>query len=346
MKLKLNKYLKMGLICIITIVAVIIIFFLVREVRHPNVVEKKAVLYSYSQKVEINYRVFFEPNILYNDDSLGEGNIYISEFANHVNTYFNYEFRGDAAAEIKGSYEVLAMMEGYFSDDKKKTTVWEKEFTILPKTDFATAGNKISIAKNIPINLRQYNDFANNVIKDSKINSQVKLSVFMKINLEAATENGPVKETLSPGVIIPLNTKYFEIQKSQTGEKLGEIKGTQKLQIPVDRTTVIVYSISLVVLLLVLLYLTFFTITVEKSPLIKTLDRIFKNHASRLVAVNGEITDAPWSLVKVKSIDDLVRVADEIGKPIIYRYSSNAADINRFYVFDDLITFVFDLTAE
>jgi len=167
--------------------------------------------------------------------------------------------------------------------------------------------------------------------------------VLMNINLDASTEKGPIKETLSPGVIIPLNTKYFEIQKSQTGEKPGKIEATQKVPLPVDRMTVVVYSISLGVLLLALIYLAFFTITVEKSPLIKALDRIFKKHGSRLVALNSEITSGTPNLFKVKSIDDLVRAADEIGKPIIYRYSTNVREINRFYVFDDSITFIFDV---
>ncbi len=343
MKLKVNKYLKTGLICFITIVIGIIGFFLFREVRYPQVEEKKSALYNYSQKADVNYRVFFSPNILYNSDNLGEGNIYISEYANLVKTHFNYEFKGDAAAELKGSYEVLAVVEGYFSDEEKNITVWKKEFTVLPKTNFAAADNKISIVKDIPVNLRQYNDFANNVIKDSKVNSQVKLSVLMNINLDASTEKGPIKETLSPGIIIPLNTKYFEIQKSQTGEKPGKIEATQKVPLPVDRMTVVVYSISLGVLLLALIYLAFFTITVEKSPLIKALEKIFKKHGSRLVALNSEITSGTPNLFKVKSIDDLVRAADEIGKPIIYRYSTNIREINRFYVFDDSITFIFDV---
>ncbi len=343
MKLKLNKYLKTGLICFIAIAVVTTGFFLFREIRYPRVEEKKSVLYSYSQKADVDYKVFFSPNILYNSDNLDEGNIYISEFVNLVSTHFNYEFTGDAAADIKGSYEVLAVMEGYFSDEEKNITVWKKQFTLLPRSSFAAVDNKISIVKDIPVNLRHYNDFANNVIKASKVNSQVRLSVLMNINLDAATDKGTIKETLSPGIVIPLNTKYFEIQESQTGEKPGTIEEIREVKLPVDRMAVIVSSVFLGILLLALIYLAFFTITVEKSPLVKALDRIFKKHGSRLVALNSEITTATQSLFRVKSIDDLVRVADEIGKPIIYRFSNNVRDINRFCVIDDSVTFIFDL---
>ena len=343
MRLRLNKYLKTGLICLITIVVLIISFLIFREVRYPQIEEKKSVLYSYIQKADVNYRVFFGPNILYNSDNMGEGNIYISEFANLVNTHFNYEFRGDAADEIKGNYEVLAVIEGYFSDEEKNITVWKKEFTIESKTNFSTNDNKFSIIKDIPVNLRQYNEFANSVIKDSKINSQVKLSVLMNVNINAVTDKGPVKETLSPGVIIPLNTKYFEVQKSQTGEKPGAIEETNNVQLPVDKKMVIIYSVILSILLLALSYFVFFTTTVEKSPVIKNLDRIFKRHGSRMVALNSEINSGLQDSFTVKSIDDLVRVADEIGKPIMYRYSSDIKDINRFYVIDDPVTFIFDL---
>jgi len=58
------------------------------------------------------------------------------------------------------------------------------------------------------------------------------------------------------------------------------------------------------------------------------------------VALNTEIA-AKGEVHEVKSIDDLIRVSDEIEKPVMYRYNKNVRDINRFYVFDDNFVYIF-----
>ena len=45
----------------------------------------------------------------------------------------------------------------------------------------------------------------------------------------------------------------------------------------------------------------------------------------------------------VKSIEDLVKISDDIEKPILYRYRVDYKEINKFYVIHDDNNFVFDL---
>ena len=44
-------------------------------------------------------------------------------------------------------------------------------------------------------------------------------------------------------------------------------------------------------------------------------------------------------------MDDLVRIADEIGRPILYMYSYDYRDINRFYVIGQDEIYVLDLCS-
>jgi len=49
-------------------------------------------------------------------------------------------------------------------------------------------------------------------------------------------------------------------------------------------------------------------------------------------------------LLQVKSFEDMVRIADEISKPIVYHYdNSTATNIPVFYVLDDKKAFVYKL---
>ena len=48
-------------------------------------------------------------------------------------------------------------------------------------------------------------------------------------------------------------------------------------------------------------------------------------------------------MYEVFSIDDLVRIADEIGKLIVYRYSEDKNEIQRFYVLNDMEVYYLDI---
>ncbi len=75
---------------------------------------------------------------------------------------------------------------------------------------------------------------------------------------------------------------------------------------------------------------------------LKTLNKIFKKHGNRLVALKINIEPAE-QYINVRDIEDLVRIADEINKPIMYKYSSTPQEITRFYIIEENTLYLFDL---
>lgn len=344
MKLKINRSLKIALIIIIAMSICSISFLLYKELKYPVFEEEKVSLYEYNNKANINYTVFLKPNILYEEESLGEGNIYITEFIDHIKTSFNYDFSGEKEAEIKGDYEIAAVVEGYAGEGETYRTIWQKKFILLPKTSFDTKNKNFSIKEEIPLQLNVYNDFAKRVIENSRIGSQVKLTVFMDVNLKAETDNGVIDEKMMPAMVMPLNASYFEILGNLAEEKPGKIEETKKIQLPVNRKNVITFSSIIGVLIILLVLLIFVTkAIVITDSLEKNLKKIFKKHGDRLVALNNEIAVTYENHSEVKSIEDLVKIADEIGKPIIYKHSSDFKQISKFYVNDENQMYILDL---
>lgn len=344
MKIKINKNLRIVLIFTMVILTGIISFLLYDEMKNPDFKEEKISLYSYNQQANVNYRVFLKPNILYNRESLEEGNIYITEFADSINTFFTYEFSGERPVDIKGDYEIVGEIEGYTIEEESQKTIWKKTFQFLPKTSFASEDKTISIKKSIPLKFQEYNDFAKQVIEDSKIGSQVKMTVSMHVNVKAKTDHGVIEEKMSPSIIIPLNKNYFEIMGNLNEEKPGNIEETKQIQLPINKKIVMLYGVILGVVFIAFMFLVFFTKGIIKNdPFEKKLKKIFKNHGDRLVALNNEVALNCENHNRVKSIDDLVRIADEIGKPIMYKYSPNLKDMTEFYVFEDTKMYIYDL---
>lgn len=345
MKIKINKKLKIGLMAILVVLVGIISFLLYKKFKYPNFEEQKISLYKYNNKSTVNYEVFLKPNILYQKPSLGEGEIYISEFVDHIKTNFNYEFSGDKETAIQGDYSIVAKVSGSIKgEDKEDIIIWQKDFFILPKNKFKIKDKTLEIKEEVSLKLEEYNEFAKAVTEASKVNSSINLNLVMKINIEGSTDKGVIEETISPSITIPLNSSMFQISGNMNIDKPGSIEETKQVQLPIDKKQVIIYGVIIGILLIILILLIFFTKEAAiKDPLEKKLKVIFKKHGDRLVALNSDPITTNINLNQVKSIDDLVRIADEIGKPILYKYSQDYKDINKFYLINEDQTYVLEL---
>ena len=343
MKLKINRKLKSGLISILTILIALSTYLLYKEVNYLRFEEQKNPVYTYSNKGSINYTVFLKPNNLYEGSSLDEGKLYIAEFVDYIRTTFIYEFSGEREAELKGTYEIVAKVQGFTGEGEKLKNIWDKNFVIVGQKSFSIVGNSKTIKEEIKLSLNQFNTFVDELFEASKINSQTMLTLAMDIKLSGTTDKGPIEETISPFLIIPLDTALFEISGDTILDKPGVIEETVQVQLPVNTKQVLLYGIIIGILSLAVIFLIFIIKTApNKEPLEKELKKIFKKHGDRLVALNSDLSITN-DVKLVRSIDDLVKIADEIGKPILYKYSENYKEINKFYVnnLDDI--YVFDL---
>lgn len=344
MKINFNKTLRLGLISILVLGMGIFLFFIYGQANNIELKEEQISVFSYHNKSDVSYKVFLKPNLLFDEESLGEDQIYFTEFIDYISTDFNYEYNGERAADIAGDYEVIAVVEGYTGDGEKSTTVWKKKFDILEKKNFNIEGNEILLAENVTLRIGQYNDFAQEVIESSKVNVSTKLSLLMNINLMVTTDKGIIEEKLSPAIVIPLEQAQFKIQKDQVQEKYGNIEDTIYVQETMNKSKIILYCLILGILIIGLIFIMFYTRNAPpKSEMEKVLSKIFKNHGNRLVTIIDEMENIPGISYKVKSFDDLIRISDEIERPIMYQYSETDNKITRFFIANESSNYIFEL---
>lgn len=307
--------------------------------------EEQMTLYSYNNKSDIHYQVQLKPNILYDKATLDEDKVYITEFVDSIQATFEYQFKGEGKADIVGDYEIVAQMEGYAGNEKEGNTktIWKKDFILVPKKSFQQNDHIFSIKEDVSLELDDYNNFAAQVLEVSKVGIPVKLSVGMNINFQANTNKGVADVKISPSLNMPINTNYFEIRKN-VQDDTGGIQVSKQIQQPVNKIAVTIYIFLDILALSGLLFIIFGTQISTKDPLIRSLKRIFKKHGDRLVALTNEVAGMDEIYNEVKNIEDLVRIADEIGKPIMYQYSENYSDMTKFYVFDDKQVYLFDIS--
>jgi hypothetical protein len=220
MKLVLDKKLRLIGLSGITLSIALVSFLLFNSIKSPGFKEEKVSLYNYKSNESVDYNVSLNPNALYSDGStLGEGSVIFSEFIDNLKTNFTYQFEGERAADIKGDYEIIALVEGIIGNDKEQKIIWQKTFPILQKETFEANDKVVSINKEVVVNVEEYKSFAQSIIDSTRVDSQTRLSVIMNMNLKASTDKGVIDKKASPSITIPLNSNYFEVAKNQTQGK-------------------------------------------------------------------------------------------------------------------------------
>ena len=173
--------------------------------------------------------------------------------------------------------------------------------------------------------------------------TNVRMNVVWNVELQAETDGGNINEEMAPFAVIPIGTKYFEISGQLNLEETGSLDELRQVELPADGDLIGAYGLGIGILSLALILMLIFTKAGNADPIEKELKKIFKKHRERLAALNGEVSVEEGKGSIVKSIDDLVKIADELGKPIMYRYSADFRKMTKFYVFDDNKTYIFNL---
>lgn len=346
-KILINKNIRLFSICATSVLLIAIGILLMFTIKKGKFIEQKIPTYSYSNKAKVNYQVLLTPNNLYpaEQKSISEGNIYIKKLMDYIDTNFKYEFNGQEAAEIQGKYSIKAVVEGQLGSDKAKKTIWKYEEQLLPEQSFKVNSNKHVIEAKAQLKPQHFEEMAKNKSTENGIDFTTKLTVYWDVQIEAKTAKGNIREQLTPTMEIPMNTgKYFEITGNLTPEKKGTLETTVKVISHTYNKKINLYTVIVVICVLALLFLLFGAYNKPSdNPLQLKLKKIFKNHGDRLVRLVNENLIGMVQLINVKEFEDLVRIADDIGRPIFYRDREDTNEISTFYVFDEKYIYILQL---
>lgn len=345
-KIKLNPTIKY----IVSILLIISIVFLgmqaLKESKNVVTQQEEKIHYEYTYGTDINYAVNLVPNILYDTEKLYEDEIYISEFIKSINVNFKAHFKGSETTEIKGNYEIIAQLAGYVTQREEKQDIWTKDFTLVPSTAFE-GQDTYELEKLTMVDYHTYNQLATAIIEASKVSLPVELRIMMKGELVADNAYKKVTQPIASTLVIPLGSTYFNITKLGVGETTDAVKEVIETPLPPNTKAIVGYVAGMVVLIVLLVAMWLCTVKPDSVDLRrKQIKKILTTHGSRMVAVDEIVEGEYKANYEVKSIEDLVKIADELEKPIIYAYNRNELKITTFYVMDKENRYIYHMAEE
>ena len=289
----------------------------------PATVTEEYAAFAYEQEAEVRYRVHLMPNDLFPESVQPPGKAYITGLTDFISTDFFYRFAGERPTAITGAYGVTATLTAFTGTERQE--VWTRSFDLLPTKSFSGNGGEAVVRETVHIPFAEYAAFAARVAEATKFNPDtLHLTVRYDVAVDAATDRGPLREELSPTLVIPVGGRTFTVGGSPTAGGPGQItqtRTTPRPQVERLRTGFAAATAFWAVALLTLLLATRGEKTAV-NPAAQALERFLKTHGERVAVARGRVP-LPDKVYTLNSLDDLVKAADELEKPILYHLAED-----------------------
>lgn len=340
MERTINRKLRLGLIICLSLLLLAAIGLAIRWFKEPTEKTVAVPVYTCTQQAQLDYQVIFMPNNFFAESSAGPGLAYITSLTNYIETVLSYSFSGDRPVNISGQYQVEATLTGYIFQErsegkeakKEKIKVWSRPWVLVPPTPFSAEDRKLELKQVVPVDIRYYRDFADQVAQELKFSADlVELTVTYQVQGGAITPQGEIREPVKAVMVIPIEGTAFMVQTLQGDKKENSITRSETAPVTEVKLARLGYSTAAGVLVLLLLLVLFKTTAEIADAETLRLQKIMKKHGDRIVAGFGWVPAlSEKNLITLNSFEDLVKVADEIAQPILYK--EDPAGVHGFYV--------------
>ncbi len=344
-KLKLSKQHKRFFITVIIILFLVDIGLIINEVMKEATTEVSQVASSFSNTPGVSYQVYLKANTLYSNGVQPEDQGFFSALIDHISVAFDNKYQGVNGAEYKGDYTITGEIIGWESGTENPTPAWTKQFVISSKKTFRTTDDKLVLSQDANIDYAHFNTFVAQVGELTGYNTTYSMNVVMAVNYTIATEEGEATGSLHPTLTIPLGEKYFRIMKSGTEEMKNDITEIVEVPVPFDYAKIILFS-TFGLLCLILLILLIQTVELTLTDIQrKQVKKIMKAHGNRIVAIEKLLPYNCLEVCNVHSMNDMVKISDEIERPILYVYKKDLSEIEEFFIIEGEKAFLFTISV-
>jgi hypothetical protein len=289
-----------------------------------------------------DYLVLLTNNTLYNKTSLipGEG-VYFTRLVKSINVSFFYDFYIDTDANITGEYAIQAIIQ---------TDLWAKTYRLVSPTSFSDQGKSVNFTDRFEIDYAFYEHAILTTNEELGVSAQnPHILIQPLINVRAATDKGTINTSFSSSMNISLGQRTIDISKDLTTIAPGFLTETKNIirnDVLAQRTAW--SSVSIIVLVGFIVWGLGTKNSVEKE--IKTeamVKKIQKKYSDFIIETDSKPNMVFSQVMTVKTFNDLVKIADEMGKPIIHYLSKhNEEQIHIFFVFDHPMFYQYEFKSE
>jgi hypothetical protein len=262
---------------------------------------------------------------------LGPDQTAFTKLIDKMNVTMNYQFQSDQAVNsLNTDVNIRAVIEA--------PNVWSRTINLL---DTNKSGN-FSLA--FPIDMTGYNALVQAINTETGVSpSSVSISIIAALHTTGVTSSGKIDSTFSPTLKGTIAGNVLQWNKELTTSRPGSIKISRTIANPSHylglsagwaRNLSLILAFGFIFLLGFLLMLYIRIKPTQNAPSRTNALRIKKKYGERLVKALDQTPPEAEKVVILDSMEDLVKVADELAKPIIYQTPGPSQEPYVYFVFD------------
>ena len=295
----------------------------------------------------LDYKVALTNGMLFDTATLGPpafavaaplilepGQIALARLADSMDVVLQYDFKADKpVSNVAINADITAIVEA--------PNRWSKTFSIL-----STAKNASSLLVNFPLNVADYVQFIDTVNREAGVSAEsYSLTIQANIHTVAESQFGRIDEVFRPSLKGTVKGDVLEWGKELSKTQPGAIKETRTVPNP-GKSSNLPITIVLTVLFLAFFVFSVFSYRryqpVPLSPYQVEVRQIDKKYGQRIALSTGKTPVPGDNVVYLESIGDLLKIADELGKPLVQQKSD---DIQVYYLLDGVTRYQYSVPA-
>jgi len=327
-RIKLPRNMRFGAIGILFLFFVFSVYNLQAIDEEPKITIKSNVISSYSQNGNFDYTIYLKDNTVYDGRKTIKPEDNLVAFRNivdHITGSFSYFFYSSKPATITGEYKLTALLQ---------TDIWSKQYSL-------TSGRFTNnFDEEFPIDYRFYENVTATIDAETGVSAtNPQLTIKCEIyNLKIKTDTNTFDPgKFSPSLTFSLNQKTISFPAELKNQIEGAQTSKEEIITQADNKDKELWTSNSYLFIIIIIIFSLVTRgdTGKLSEIEKQVKKINKKYAEWIVEV-----DIPpkrplgTELVTIKSLEDLMKIGEELGKPVIYHVSELEGTYT-YYVLDE-----------
>lgn len=319
-KLKLDSKIKAGVITILSCSAIFLGISIYKEANAHMVKSEEKVVYEYTCQPKADYLVHIDKNTVYEGTVQEENLNYSKKLLDYIEIKFTTEFQGSKEAETEFVYGITAIVQGYENLKEEDPVInWSKNYDLVKEKKKITMENRFLEEETVRVGLEEYDEFALEAREVTGMELSNQVVVRLEGNLKIHMEEGDLITPVAIAVTIPLQEEVFSINKDNLEPISDSIK--EYIYIPVLPNRLLIFGLVMLLFLCIIgiMILCIATEAPNAYDVMKAnARRMIKNYGSRMIAIQSKTEHNYLQTYELYSIEDLIKVSDEVQKPIYY----------------------------
>lgn len=300
----------------------------------------------YSEKSDLDYKVYLVKNDFYEDEYLGKDMLYVANLIDKLLIDFDYKFESEDKENIDFDYSIVGKLA--ISNPTGTKSYFEKTYTLLDKkTINMTNSTGQNIKEQISVDYPYYNSLANSFKNQYGVEADSKLTIYMLINAKNTKDSSFILDKSSVmSIDVPLSERSVDI--SMDYKEIDETSNIIKKQkMTIKEIVPLIISVILIGLSLVMMIRAMRNIKMlqkKKSAYDKYVEKILKEY-DRLIAESATLISLEdKEVIDIGKFTELLDIHDNLQIPIMY-YEVAEHEKCYFYIAHDKLIYLFEVNA-